>query len=142
MTLTDDEKLARKRQRMLEKAREYTTGTYCRKYVAPLFQKMIRAEWSAAPKTLIAIWCTEPLSIPRRVGECVCVTCGKRGPWSSGLGGFHCGSPAAETPSCWRSPTSHHSVPRATVTAAARRRSFDGGWRSFMARRKSPDWSN
>jgi hypothetical protein len=91
MTLTDDEKLARKRQRMLEKAREYTTGTYCRKYVAPLFQRMIRAEWAAAPTTLIAIWCTEPLSIPRRVGECVCVTCGKRGPWSSGLGGFHCG---------------------------------------------------
>lgn len=90
--LTPEEKARRKRDRMIEKAREYSLGTYSRRFVAPLFQRMIRAEAAAS-------WCTVARAIvdgriyyvPRKVGECVCVTCGKVGPWSAGMGGMHTG---------------------------------------------------
>lgn len=90
--LTDQEKLARKRLRMLDKAREYTTGTYIAKFVAPLFQKMIRAEYGAEPAGRTpAIVDGELTAVYRDLGYCVCVTCGQVHPWSSGLGGVHCG---------------------------------------------------
>ncbi len=92
MTLTDQEKAANARQRMLTKAREYTTGTYVNRFVAPVFQRMIRAEAAAQPDGWTpAIVDGELAHKWRNVGQCVCVTCGKRGPWSSGLGGMHTG---------------------------------------------------
>ena len=80
------------RARMLEKAREWQIGSYIRKYVAVEFQKLIRAEAAAqqpgyAPAMLDCIFSAKW----RGVGECVCVTCGKVEPWSSGLKGMHTG---------------------------------------------------
>ena len=82
-----------KRDRMLDKAREYTVGTYRNKFVGPDFQKMIRAEYGASDKPYFSA-VVAPITIkavPRRIGQVVCVTCGKVGPWSSGLGGMHTG---------------------------------------------------
>ncbi len=81
--LTPEEKRERKRHRMIEKAREYSLGTYSRKFVAPVFQRMIRAEAAALPAG------NSPTVIDgkvyecrhRNVGQCMCVTCGKVGPW-------------------------------------------------------------
>ena len=90
--MTPEEKLSRKRARMIEKSREYTTGTYKAKFVSPVFQSMIRAEYGAEPEgTFPAIWVGELLDIPRKVGQVVCVTCGLVGPWSGGIGGHHTG---------------------------------------------------
>ena len=90
--LTTEEKAERARQRMLEKAEELQIGTYARRVVAPVFQRMIRAEWAARPR------CHEPAIVGgaiattfRERGQCVCVTCGLLGPWSSGIGGMHTG---------------------------------------------------
>lgn len=90
MALSAEEKQDRARNRMLEKARQYTTGTYCRKYVAPVFQQMIRAEAGAKPagKTPAVVDGVEVVQILRDVGKVVCVTCGKVGPWSGGTGRF------------------------------------------------------
>lgn len=73
-----------------------STGTtkYKTKFVAPLFQRMIRAEYGALPAgysmacvkgNITGIW--------RMVGHCVCVTCGRICPWESGGGEsqLHCG---------------------------------------------------
>jgi hypothetical protein len=90
--LTPEEKAARERERLIEKAREMSTGTYCRKFVAPLFQRMIRAEAAAEPA-----WATkavvdgEVVGVYRRVGQCVCITCGKVDAWDSGIKGMHTG---------------------------------------------------
>ena len=90
--LTDQEKQARRRERMLEKAREYTYGTYSRKFVAPLFQKMIRAEFGAkASGETPAVVDGQLHMVTRRRGECVCVTCGKVLAWDSGIKGMHTG---------------------------------------------------
>jgi hypothetical protein len=90
--LTPEEKAARARQRMLDKAREYSTGTYIRRFVAPLFQRMIRAEAAAYPAASVPVVVDDGLrAFYRRLGECVCITCGKAAPWSSGLGGMHTG---------------------------------------------------
>ena len=92
MALTDDEKRARKRDRMLEKAREYTTGTYCRKFVSPLFQKMIRAEFGAVPANETPVIFEGELDYTlRKCGECACVTCGTVKAWDSGIKGIHTG---------------------------------------------------
>jgi len=81
-----------KRDRMIEKAREYTTGTYIRKFVAPEFQRMIRAEYGARPAGPVrAIVAGNLDTVDRRRGQCVCVTCGKVLPWSGGIGGMHTG---------------------------------------------------
>jgi len=91
-TFTPEEKAARARQRMLEKAKEFQVGTYIRKFVAPLFQQMIRAEWARCwGGTVPAIVEGTLKQVWRRRGQCVCVTCGTVGPWSSGLGGMHTG---------------------------------------------------
>jgi hypothetical protein len=78
--LTAEEKAARKRQRMAETARKYTIGTYKGK-VAAVFQAMVRAEAAAKPGPAIAVMEGKIRLVPRRVGQCVCVTCGKVGPW-------------------------------------------------------------
>ena len=90
--LTDADKQARRRQRMLAKAREYTVGTYSRKFVAPLFQKMIRAEWGSRPDDVTpAIVDGELTMVRRRRGQCVCVTCGAVKAWDGGIKELHTG---------------------------------------------------
>lgn len=88
---TDQEKAQRARQRMIEKARQYTLNTYSAQ-VARVFQRMIRAEAAAAPEAKAPAIVNGELSLVyRRIGQCVCVTCGRMGPWSGGLGGMHTG---------------------------------------------------
>lgn len=90
--LTDDEKAERKRQRMIETARQYTMSTYVSRFVAKVFQRMIRAVAAADPSAdAVAIVDGNLKYVPRNAGECVCVTCGKVEQWSSGLGGMHTG---------------------------------------------------
>lgn len=84
MTLTPEEKTARKRKRMIEKAREDSIGTYAGK-VAVVFQKMIRAEAGALPTGMTpAVLEGVVLDRFRLLGQCVCVTCGKVLAWSAG----------------------------------------------------------
>ena len=47
--LTPEQRAQNSRERMLQVAKQYSTGTYIRKYVAPLFQQMLRAEAGAKP---------------------------------------------------------------------------------------------
>ena len=87
--LTPEQKSANARAKMLEVARQYSTGTYIRKFVAPLFQSMIRAEAGAIPEglTTVIVECEVGQSF-RRVGECACITCGKVAPWKgNAIGG-------------------------------------------------------
>ena len=81
------------RDRMITKAREYTIGTYVSRFVAPEFQRMIRAEAGANPnlRTTAVVDGGIDTAVFRRIGECVCVTCGTILPWSSGIGGMHTG---------------------------------------------------
>jgi len=84
MPLTEQEKLERKRSRLIEKAREYQLGTYARKFVASVYQQMIRAESAAMPYgDALAVVNGELAWITREVGQCVCVTCGKVLPWKN-----------------------------------------------------------
>ena len=87
--LTSEEKLERKRRLMGDKAAEYQIGTYTNKFVAPVFQRMIRAEAAAVPWAFAsAVVDGELRMVFRQVGECVCVTCGKVGPWKgNSIGG-------------------------------------------------------
>jgi len=90
--LSAAEKAARKRQRFIDKAREYSTGTYSNRFVAPVFQKMIRAEWGAqtagdTPAVVDGIFGY----VYRDVGQCVCVTCGKVKPWTTHNGSMQTG---------------------------------------------------
>lgn len=90
--LTDDDRAERARLRMLETARAYSTGTYLRKFVSPLYQRMRRAEFAAEPLPFaLAIVNGELASVDRSIGECVCVTCGKVQNWDSGIKGMHTG---------------------------------------------------
>lgn len=92
MRLSEEAKAARSRQRMLAKAKEYTTGTYVNKFVAPLFQRMVRAEFGADPRQYVsAVVFGEIHQVPRAVGQCACITCGKIGAWDSGIEGMHTG---------------------------------------------------
>ena len=85
---TPEQIATRRRQRMIDKAREYQVGTYSRKFVAPVFQQMIRAEAAVLPGSILAIVGGELLSVPRTIGECVCITCGKVHPWKGGVDRF------------------------------------------------------
>lgn len=90
--LTPEEKHERARQGMIETAKQYQIGTYMHRFVSKIFQRMIRAEAASLPDgTTLAIVKGELSTVLRRVGQCVCVTCGKVGPWSGGLGGMHTG---------------------------------------------------
>lgn len=72
------EKAARARQRMIDKAKEYQSSTYCRKFVATVFQDMIRAEAGADPRQYVtAVVDGKIQQVERRNGQCVCITCGK-----------------------------------------------------------------
>lgn len=89
--LSPEDKADRERERMIETAKQFSTGTYCRKFVAPLFQKMIRAEAGAAGGRAIAVVDGSIRDVDRRVGQCVCITCGKVDSWDSGIKGIHTG---------------------------------------------------
>lgn len=92
MKLSPEDKAARERERMIEKAREYSAGTYCRKFVAPVFQKMIRCENAAQPAAFSRhVWEGGICESYRQIGECVCVTCGEVKAWDSGIKGMHTG---------------------------------------------------
>lgn len=92
MPLTPNERAARARLRMIETAKKYQTSTYSRTIVSRIFQKMIRAEWGARIEPHEwAIVDGEMTKIPRAIGQCVCVTCGKVERWDAGLGGMHTG---------------------------------------------------
>lgn len=69
--------------RMLEKSKEFEPHRYLSKYVAPAFQKMVRAEAGAFEGEVTAIHQGVITKIHSSLGDCVCVTCGKVGPWST-----------------------------------------------------------
>lgn len=90
--MTPEEKAANARQRMLDKARQYQNSTYVRKFVSPVFQKMIRAEAGADPREyLTAVVDGNIRQVKRSRGQCVCITCGKVQRWDSGIKGMHTG---------------------------------------------------
>lgn len=81
MKLSLEEKLQRKRQRMLEQARQYSTGTYVRK-VAATFQRCIRAEAAADTRQYVtAVVAGTIQQVERQLGQCVCITCGRVMKW-------------------------------------------------------------
>ena len=64
-----------------------STGTtkYKTKFVAPLFQKMMRAEWGAnSAAEALAVSKGKLILVGRSNGQCVCVTCGTVCPWEGG----------------------------------------------------------
>ena len=80
--LTAEDKAERSRQRMLESARQYQLGTYSGRFVAPVFQQMIRAEAASWSDGIFpAIVQGEIAMVARNRGQCVCATCGKILPW-------------------------------------------------------------
>ncbi len=92
MVLTPEERAANKRNKMIQKTREMSGSKYISKFVAPIFQKMIRAEAAAKPACNELVVFKGKLDwIGREVGQCVCVTCGKVQPWSGGCGGMNAG---------------------------------------------------
>ncbi len=89
--LTDDERAERKRQWKIDNP-PVQIGTYIAKFVAPAFQRMIRAEAGARPagvEPYVAMG--EMAWILRLVGSCVCVTCGKVKPWTTHEGTMQTG---------------------------------------------------
>jgi len=92
MALTPEEKASRARDRMLAKAKELQTTTYIRRFVAPTFQRMIRAEAAADRRRYItAVVDGEIRQVERDIGQCACVTCGKVLRWDGGIKGMHTG---------------------------------------------------
>ena len=92
MKLTPEQKAENARQKLIEKAREYGADSYCRKFVAPLFQRMIRAEDAAQPPDFSRhVWEGGICESWRERGECVCITCGDVKAWDSGIKGMHTG---------------------------------------------------
>lgn len=79
--LTPEQKAANARSRMMERAKQFQTTTYCRK-VAAVFQRMIRAEAAADPRQYVtAVVDGEIRQVERKLGQCVCVTCGRVMRW-------------------------------------------------------------
>lgn len=89
MTIPPELKAERSRKRMIDKAAEYQLGTYSCKFVAPLFQKAIRAEAAADPHHYVTAVVDGTIrQVERKLGQCVCVTCGTVGPWKgNSIGG-------------------------------------------------------
>lgn len=72
------------RERLLATAKRYQTGTYSTKFVAPVYQKMIRAEAGSRPGLVRAVVDGKILHVRRKLGQCVCITCGAVGKWDGG----------------------------------------------------------
>lgn len=82
MPLSPAEKAQRKRDRMIETVIRRGRGKYISAILAKLFQAMIRAEAAAQPEGRYpAVVDGKLATVFRRVGQCVCVTCGKTLPW-------------------------------------------------------------
>ena len=90
--LTPEQKAQNAFDRALQSAKQYSAKKYCTKYVAPEFQKCIRAEWAALPagETTAVVEC-ELVQVWREVGQCVCVTCGRIAPWTTPEKTMHTG---------------------------------------------------
>jgi len=68
------------------------TTKFLNRKIAPLFQKLIRCEAGADPRQYVtAVVNGKIRQVERRVGQCVCVTCGKVDSWDSGIKGIHAG---------------------------------------------------
>lgn len=66
--------------------------TKARRRVAVLFQRMIRAEYGAKPAgPAIAVQSGQIVAVDRKMGQCVCVTCGRVAKWDAGLRVMHTG---------------------------------------------------
>ena len=85
MAMNEKEKRRRQEERMLAtaKKKKFQTSTYLRKFVAPDFQRMIRAEAGAVEMDVPAISSGEFVMVFSGLGDCVCVTCGKVLAWST-----------------------------------------------------------
>lgn len=81
------------RCRKLSECQAKGTTKFLKTVVAPLFQKMIRAEYAAKPEGYtLAIGKDGKIGpVYRHLGVCVCVTCGKKDCWNSGIKGMHTG---------------------------------------------------
>ncbi len=81
--LTDQEKAERARQRHLLTATAKGATSYKNDIVAPLFQRMIRAEFGSDPREFVTAVVNGKLrQVRRRIGQVVCVTCGDVYPWT------------------------------------------------------------
>jgi hypothetical protein len=90
--LTPEQRSQNARERMLDCAKQYQLGTYSRKFVAPVFQEMIRAEAGAMPEGFTTTIINGDIGQSfRSEGDCACVTCGTVKAWDSGIKGIHCG---------------------------------------------------
>lgn len=66
----------------LQLAKTISTAKYRNKFVAPTFQTLIRAEAGAMPTGRVpAVVGGYLIQVYRRVGQCVCITCGSVHPW-------------------------------------------------------------
>ena len=84
MTLTPEERAIRRRQSMIDIARDKGDLGKYRGTVAVVFQKAIRAEAAALPAGLTpAVRKGELVQVFREVGQCVCITCSKVLPWTT-----------------------------------------------------------
>lgn len=90
MKLPPEELARRKREKMLDLSRTMGADTYCRKYVAPIFQRMIRAE-AGMHTHAVAVVDGKIMQFSTPSGRCVCITCGKMDTWDSGIKGMHTG---------------------------------------------------
>lgn len=80
------------RCKKLLECRAKGTTKFLRSVLSPVFQRMIRAEYGAKPEGYSqAVRGTEIIHVFRRLGQCVCVTCGKVDSWDSGIKGIHTG---------------------------------------------------
>ena len=91
-TFTGKRQFCSDRCRKLQECKAKGTTKFLRNVVAPMFQKMIRAEFGADPRQYVtAVVDGEIRQVERRVGQVVCVTCGKVDSWNSGIKGMHTG---------------------------------------------------
>lgn len=95
-----DEELSTKRRycdercKQIELCKSMGTSKYKTKHVAPIFQRCIRAEAGSHPGFYTpAIIFGVLKQVVRRIGQCVCITCGRVCPWEGGTfeSQLHCG---------------------------------------------------
>lgn len=81
--LSDQERAERSRQRDLRTAKSKGATGYKNQIVAPLFQRMIRAEFGADPRPYVtAVVLGKIKQVHRDIGEVACVTCGDVYDWT------------------------------------------------------------
>ena len=89
MALSAEIKAERARNKLIEKAKEYQLGTYTNRFVAPLFQSVVRAEAASDPRAFVTAVVNGTIQqVARQLGECACVTCGRVAAWKgTSIGG-------------------------------------------------------